>query len=473
MPVDREAIRSNAKYLRQVRPIDPTEIADYVPDQPDPRVVAQVLREEAFDLGLAELSDGTFVPAASGTYNPSFRGVEAFPTAYETVLEDLLMERYGPDWDDGDTANAIRDRIDRLKADYYRGRRVGYDEDVALAYALYHLPDYYASTQYVLADLARDGELPSRLRILDVGAGVGGPALGVNDFYARAGEAAADEDAPPIVDYVGVEPSDAATVLESMLGVTDRNLHWTVERDRAEEYEPAGPFDVVLFSNVVSELEDPVEVVEPYFEALADAGTLILTAPADRETSIHLREVERTLEDRGATVFGPTVRLWPGKRPSEECWSFDRRPDIAVPTFQERLAAGAGRPDAVRNTSIKFSYSFLRTDGQRRYDIELDRSQVAAMGEMETHVSNRLDVVAAKLSQNLAEEGHPLFKVSDGSEQMNHFAVQVAETSLNEALTRAGYGDLLSFENVLVLWNDDEDAYNLVVDEETIVDPLS
>jgi len=28
------------------------------------------------------------------------------------------------------------------------------------------------------------------------------------------------------------------------------------------------------------------------------------------------------------------------------------------------------------------------------------------------------------------------------------------------------------FEEVLVLWNDDEDAYNLVVDEKTIVDRL-
>jgi hypothetical protein len=32
---------------------------------------------------------------------------------------------------------------------------------------------------------------------------------------------------------------------------------------------------------------------------------------------------------------------------------------------------------------------------------------------------------------------------------------------------------LLRFENVLVLWNDDEGAYNLVVDGETVVDRLA
>jgi hypothetical protein len=41
---------------------------------------------------------------------------------------------------------------------------------------------------------------------------------------------------------------------------------------------------------------------------------------------------------------------------------------------------------------------------------------------------------------------------------------------LNRALLEAEYGDLLHFENVLVLWNDDEAAYNLVVGAETAVD---
>ena len=94
------------------------------------------------------------------------------------------------------------------------------------------------------------------------------------------------------------------------------------------------------------------------------------------------------------------------------------------------------------------------------------------MAESEEHVSNRVDLVAAKLSHSLSE-GNPLFKVSDGSESADHYAVVTRETGLNRALTTAGYGDLLAFENVLVLWNDDEDAYNLVVDDETIVDRLA
>ena len=471
MPGDREAIRSNAKYLRQVRPIDPEEIAEYVEGHPDPRVVRQILREEALDLDLAERPDGTFVPAAEGPYRPVFDGVGALPDRYEEALTDLLVDRYGPMWPDGESGSEIRARIERLKSDYYRQHPVEYDLDVALAYAIYHLADYYASTQHVLADMARDGLLPTRIRVLDVGAGVGGPALGLHEFYTL------DDPDPdtadiPVVEYDAVEPSEAATVLEELLGAVGRNFHWSVHRERAQSFEPSGEYDLILFSNVVSEMAAPADVLESYLGHLAEDGSLLLTAPADRNTSIQLRAVERDLESRGVTVYGPTVRLWPGERPTEVCWSFDRKPDIEPPAFQRALAEGVERADTFLNTSIKYSYSILRTDGRRRHDVDLDRGRFAKMAGMDDHVSNRLDLVAAKLSQNLAEEGHPLFKISDGSESENHFAVLVNETELNRALREAEYGDLLVFEQVLALWNDDEEAFNLVVDETTVVDRM-
>jgi hypothetical protein len=85
-------------------------------------------------------------------------------------------------------------------------------------------------------------------------------------------------------------------------------------------------------------------------------------------------------------------------------------------------------------------------------------------------VTDRVDCVALKLSGDLSEGDNALFKVSDGSEAFDHYAVLTQPSSLNDDLRRADYGDLLVLENVLVLWNDDEEAYNLVVDGETIVD---
>ena len=41
--IDREAVRANAKYLREVRPIDPEEIHEYVEGTPHPAVVRETL----------------------------------------------------------------------------------------------------------------------------------------------------------------------------------------------------------------------------------------------------------------------------------------------------------------------------------------------------------------------------------------------------------------------------------------------
>ncbi|MFC4437019.1 MULTISPECIES: small ribosomal subunit Rsm22 family protein [Natrialbaceae] len=509
MTDQREAIRSNAKYLRNVRPIDPDEICDYVDGSPHPAVVRQHLREEAVDLGLIEREDGTFVPVGDEPVRPNRGPVERFPESYEGRLEDLLVERYGVNWHEDAAGDLLRSTIRRFKSRYLEGRRVEYDDDVAAGYAIYHLPGYYAAVQYALDDLAERGLLDRNLRVLDVGAGVGGPALGLCDYLP--------DDA--LLEYHAIEPSAAADVLEELLAETDRNVHTTVHRTTAEAFDPdtlpgngEGGFDLVLACNVLSELEDPRAVTESYLEALAPDGTLLAMAPADRNTSVQLREIERDLEgtriDAGpsdadeangtadapqseVTVYGPTVRLWPGETPSDRGWSFDVRPDLAVPAFQRRLDEATPEHDEERspgefvNVDVQFSHSLLRLDGRRRIDVDLETSERAKMAEMERHVTNRIDLAAAKLSRSLSETGddggdrpgsgnsNPLFKISDGSETVDHYAVLTRETSLNRALLEADYGDVLSFEQALVLWNDDEEAYNLVVDEETIVDRVS
>ncbi|ARS91176.1 small ribosomal subunit Rsm22 family protein [Natrarchaeobaculum aegyptiacum] len=498
MTDQREAVRSNAKYLRNVRPIDPEEICEYVEGSPHPAVVRQLLREEAPDLGLLEREDGTFVPVEDDRVSPLEGPVKRFPAVYERRLEDLLVERYGVDWPGGASGDLLRSTIRRFKAQYLGGQPVEYDEDVAAGYAIYHLPAYYAAVQYALDDLAERGLLGRSLRVLDVGAGVGGPALGLCEYLP--------EDA--LVEYHAIEPSAAADVLEELLSETGPNVHTTIHRTTAEafdadvafdeggSFDPTDPddgFDLVLACNVLSELEDPVAVARSTLELLAPDGTVLGIAPADRNTSIGLREVERELEDqqlsgsadgsegssdRQVTVYGPTVRLWPGERPSDRGWSFDVRPDLAVPSFQERLEAEAGGeehdPGEFVNVDVQFSYSLLRLDGTRRVDLNLETSDWATMAAMDRHVTNRIDLVAAKLSRSLSEgsDANPLFKISDGSERVDHYAVCTSETELNRPLLEADYGDVLAFEQVLALWNDDEAAYNLVVDEETIVDRL-
>ncbi|WP_255195664.1 small ribosomal subunit Rsm22 family protein [Halorarius litoreus] len=457
----RAAVLDNARYLRNVRPIDPEEIFEYVDGQPHPAVVRQVLREHAVDLGLSEQHDGTFVPVEDGPLSVEFQGVTAFPERFGRVLEDLLVGEFGAGWPAGESGEELRDTVRKLKTDYFAQNPVEYDYRTALAYALYHLPDYYAAVQYVLARLARDGLLPNRLRLLDVGAGVGGPMLGVNDLLPD----------DSLVEYHAVEPSAGADVFEALAAETRTGFQTHLHRTTAEAFEPDGEFDVVLFANVLSELDDPEAVASRYMEAVAPDGSLVGLAPADRNTAIGLREVERSLEADGYGVWGPQVRLWPNRRPTDRGWSFDVRPDLDVPPFQRRLDSAADGEFV--NVDVQYAFSVVRHDDERMVDLWADFDRFAPFAESESHVTDRVDCLALKLSHDLSEEGNPLFKVSDGSETTDHYAVVTRESMLNDALQRADYGDVLVFENVLVLWNDDEGAYNLVVDAETVVDRVA
>jgi SAM-dependent methyltransferase len=467
--IDREAVRANAKYLRQVRPIDPEEIAEYVEGNPHPAVVKQTLREEAFDLGLLEQEDGTFIPVDDDPIAVQRWAPEAFPEAYGFALEDLLVREYGANWHMGESGDALRESIRRLKTDYFYQNPVEYDEVAALGYAIYHLPDNYAVVGYVLEELAKKGLLPRTLRVLDVGAGAGGPALGLHDYVG--------EDS--LVDYHALEPSANADVLEHLLDETRRNFHTTVHRETAEDVDPSefGEFDLVLFGNVLSELEDPEAVVREYLDVVADDGALVAIEPADLNTSTGLREVERAVAEPGSgvTVYAPTLRLWDGYRPADHGWSFDVRDDLDTPGFQRRLDEANDHdedeePGTFVNVDVQFSHSILRKDGQRRFEIRADGSQHARMADMEKHVTERIDLLAVKLSHNLSEGKNKVFKVGDGSEQIEHYAVLTRESVLNEELEHAPYGAVLGIQNVLCLWNDDEGAYNLVVDAETVVD---
>jgi len=460
-PAQRDAVRDAARYLRNVRPIDPAEVAEYVTGPPDAADVRVVLRDIAAELAVVERADGTFVPVGDEPVAPLDGPVSALPPHFDQVIEGLLVDRFGDDWARGTSGDELRTTVRGLKEDYFRDRRVAYGPVAALGYAVYHLADYYAAGGYVLSTLADRGLLGRSLRVLDVGAGVGGPALGLFDLVG--------DDA--LVDYRALEPSPAAEVLAELLAETGRNVHWAIERTTAEAFEPDGPYDLVLFGNVLSELADPAGVVERYADAVADDGSLVLLAPADKRTATGLRAVERSVEaETGLGVYAPTLRLWPGARPAGRAWSFDVRSDLAVPETQRALDAAGGGTGEFVNVDVQFAYAVLRPDGRRRLEWTPDPRRYAKLADSEAHVTQRLDVAAVKLSHDLSDGGHPLYLVGDGSERVDHFAVLTRETELNAGLRTAAYGDGLSIERGLLLWNDDEGAYNLVVDEETLVD---
>lgn len=460
-----EAVLDAAKYLRSVRPLDPHELIEYVEADIDPNAVTRILRAHAVSLRILERDDGTFAPPPSGPIDGTAGTIEALPSALDDTLEAILEERFGPDWAHSETGDRLRDAIRSLKARYLEGGSISYADLDPWAYLIYHFPRSYAATRAVLHLLADDQLLAHHFSILDVGAGVGPHFAAVVDTVPTEA----------LVEYHAIEPTDQIDVLEEMSErYAGRNVHLTTDQTGVETADLDGPFDVILLGNVLSEVDDPSRVARDTLDLLATDGTWVALAPADPRTSRQLREVERTLCPP-ATIYAPTLRLWSDREPSDDMWSFVEGPPIERPTVQRVLAAGAA-PDSRRaytNTAVRYAYSILRLDGRRSVDIEADSARFAPLGDLHAAIGKRVNVVAVKLSGDLAEKDGALFRIGDGSQTDPTFASVVQWSSLNEALRTTPYGGIVTFERALVLWNDDEDAMHLVVDDESIVDHIA
>jgi len=128
------------------------------------------------------------------------------------------------------------------------------------------------------------------------------------------------------------------TIHEETAGVL-----WDRRRGKSGDNDP-DEFDLVVFGNVLSELDDPVAVVEAALGRLADDGSVVAFAPADRNTAMGLREVGARGRDpeTGVETYSPTLRLWPDATP-DGGWVIrrgrrPRYPAVPAPARRDRRA---------------------------------------------------------------------------------------------------------------------------------------
>lgn len=460
------AVLDSVKYLRGVRPIDPAELVEYVSEPVDTDTIRSIVRAHALDLELIEREDGMFEPAPTEPLSHAPVAIDRLPERYCAFVHSSLEEHLGRDWARGRSGEQLRRRVRQLKRRYLEGGSLTYDAMDALAYLVYHSPRTYTAMRYTLAELTARSLLVPPLRILDVGAGTGGQLAAVADAVGTE----------TLVSYDAVEPSPLGALCESV--TTDYvgcNVHVSLHREPIEAVEFDGQYDVILLGNVLSELRDPHEIAAETFELVGQTGSWVALAPADPRTSTQLFSIERSLVPP-ATAYAPMLRLWSGREPHDKAWSFVEHSPIEPPSFQRALQAPApeGERDQYATRSIRYAYTILRRDDTRRYTVRGDPDRYRPLGDIEAAIGNRVDCISVKLSADLSEgDGNPLIRLGDGSQQVDCFGVCVRQTMLNEALIEAPYGAIVSIQQCLVLWNDDEAAINLVIDDETVVDQLA
>jgi len=467
-----------------------SELRDYVKGDVSVAQIYDIVGPMAFDLGLKlEPVNGDYravrreppMPMALSEEGRKAQeelfGSPRVPEMLENLIEGYVGKKTGKPWDDPAVLDKIRKAVVSQKAAYWREgrkRRISYEKGYSvLSYLAYQFPVYFVQAQHILYGLALDGLLKDRIKVLDVGAGPGTVPLAMADLYRRTGCGEAvvyslekyDEN---IEAYMALAPAYAEGS-----GVTiEKPIKGDLMRLKAEEI--PGGIDLMVFSNVLNELEADserkAELVRSMADRLADDGNILIAEPADKESSTQMRKLVVRLLDMGLGVYSPCSFIWCARCHPESCWTFEEKEDIRPPRLMQKLAAE--EPYRFMNTDIKYSYAVLRKDNLSREKYRVpEKARFARLSKLNAHVNKHINVVGAIMSGDLGNKKDHVFKVCDGTSIKPVYAVLPLfhESPNNELLLKAKYGQVVEMYGVLARYNKEYDAYNLLVARNTIV----
>lgn len=410
-----------------------------------------------------------------------FLTARALPLPLERAIEQYITRKTGKDWDDPLILERLRKAIAAQKDDYWKPvhkRSLQYTKAYSvLGYLAYHLPVYFMQTEHLLALLARDGLLKKSMTILDIGTGPGIVPFAVADFWSRLDGAKAD--------VFSVERSEEH--IEAFLYLRDRlvpkggkvSVKPPVKADITAS-DPAEIItrapDLIIFSGVLNELfegdtDRKADLVMSYANHLHPDGSILIAEPAEEVTSVQLRKLSLAMKKRGLTIHSPCSFVHGTNCTPDRCWSFVTQQNIHPTGIMMKLAGGS-EPYRYMNTDIKYSYTVIRKDQRTRETYRAPAgSRALRLSQVHRYVEQRIAIIAAKMSENLGNGKTMVFRICDGSAERPVFAVIPGYhlTPENKDLIAAPYGTILIFEGVLVRYNPEHDAYNLLVNRNTKV----
>jgi hypothetical protein len=156
------------------------------------------------------------------------------------------------------------------------------------------------------------------------------------------------------------------------------------------------------------------------------------------------------------------------------CWTFEQKAAIRPTRLMESLAA---RKEGYRfvNLDIKYSSALLRKDGKMQHTYRVPPgAKFAPLSHLRQHRDRKINVVGSLISGNLGDARTKVYRVCDGTPADPVYAVIPASLRgpNRDVLNGVAYGDIVQFYGVLVRFNRDHDAYNLVILPTTRIEPL-
>ena len=342
------------------------------------------------------------------------------------------------------------------------------DKGLREAYILYYLPANMYKIHVPLRELSLHPAgifRKERLRVLDLGSGPGTAILGVMGFFSAS--AWADK---PSLEFTAVDPieenlKDAEMLFRSFK--EDNSLHasLTTLKSRIEKTKslPEGPFDIIILSNVLSEVFHPeghpekIPLIPPFSKgemrfpplekggrgdlkpdfrvnllmsllkrSLAGDGSCIIIEPALRATSRELLEVRDGLLREGLHLYSPCLMNDPCPaliNPKD--WCHEDIPWEPPATIRE-----IDKLTGLRKDSLKFSWLIIRKD-------TLSLSNIFG--------NNPFRVV----SEPLISKGKIEYYLCGAGGRRLAVRLDKDKSKLNEPFSRLKRGNIVSFQGLI------------------------
>ena len=312
------------------------------------------------------------------------------------------------------------------------------DKGLREAYILYYLPANMYKIHVPLRELSLHPAgifRKDKLRILDLGSGPGTAILGIMDFFSSQGE-------KPFLEFIAVDPlsdnlRDAERLFQSFRKEVSANTSLLTIKSSIERTKslPEGPFDMIILSNVLSEVShhDPERIEKRVTllnallkRSLAGDGSCIIIEPALRATSRELLEVRDGLLREGLHIYSPCLMNDPCPaliNPKD--WCHEDIPWEPPATIRE-----IDKLTGLRKDSLKFSWLIIRKD-------TLSLSNIFG--------NNPFRVV----SEPLISKGKIEYYLCGAGGRRLAVRLDKDKSKLNEPFSRLKRGNIVSFQGLI------------------------
>ena len=362
----------------------------------------------------------------------------------EDSIIDVLIDKYGSDWKQ--QSQRFFDAYEALRKNF---RKESYYGDVPYFYLMYYMPLNIPKVQLVFLQLMRKKKLSRKLNILDIGSGVGTTTVAIIDLILLLDNLCELYGEDSFFDAISISTlegsKDNITVYKKYISFFSERLSEDFCFDKVEINSPElvdmemseiqGNYDVIILSNVISEIED--YWYRSYYlislrKNLTVNGDLIIIEPASKSKAKSMNKLKYDVcTSTDLKSFAPCGV----SKECGQCWIFQTC-DIAnsdLVSFIDRLYEEkhtSKYQDTFYNERLKWAYCILSCNAPQELSSDLSASQYGVPTKVKIYI--------------VGNRNNNTYVICDGKGNKGIL------TGKDIELGYFKFGDLLELENVIV-----------------------